>query len=83
MRRTGPRLIYIRKIPKIGGWLKADWKGSIDDKDSHDFSSTLEFQLGKMFSPRIGGYGEAFAGEEVLETDPYDWDLGTGVRFMY
>ena len=83
MRQTGPRLIYIRKIPIIGGWLKADWKGSIDHKDSHDFSSTLELQLGKLFSASIGGYGEAFAGDEVLETDSYDWCLGLGVRFIY
>lgn len=83
VRTTGPRLIYIRKIPQIGGWFKADWKGSINHKDSNDFSSTLEFQLGKMFTPRVGMYGEAFIGDEVLETDAFDWGLGLGVRFMY
>ncbi len=83
VRQTGPRLIYIRKIPQIGGWFKADWKGLIDHKDSNDFSSTLEFQLGKMFTPRIGMYGEAFIGDEVFDTDAFDWGLGLGVRFMY
>ena len=83
VRQTGPRLIYIRKIPQIGGWFKADWKGSIDHKDSNDFSSTLEFQLGKMFTPRIGLYGEGFIGDEVFDTNAYDWGLGIGVRFMY
>ena len=83
VRSTGPRLIYIRKIPQIGGWLKADLKMLIDHEDDDDFSSTLEVQLGKMFTPRIGVYGEGFIGDEVLDTNAYDWGLGLGIRFMY
>ena len=83
VRSTGPRLIYIRKIPQIGGWFKADFKGLIDHEDDDDFSSTLEFQLGKMFTPRIGLYGEGFIGDEVFDTNAYDWGLGLGLRFMY
>lgn len=83
MRKTGPRLIYIRKIPQIGGWLKADYKGEIDHKDDDDYSSTLELQLGSMFTPRIGAYVEGFLGDSVFSTDAYNYSLGLGIRFMY
>jgi hypothetical protein len=83
VRRTGPRLIYIRKIPQIGGWFKADYKGQIDHEDSGDYTSTLEFQLGKMFMPRIGAYAEALLGDDVLKTSAYDMAFGLGIRFMY
>ncbi len=82
VRKTGPRLIYIRKIPQIGGWLKADYKGEIDHKDD-DYSSVLELQLGSMFTPRIGAYVEAFLGDSVFSTDAYNYSLGLGIRFMY
>ena len=83
VRSTGPRIIYIRKIPQIGCWAKADLKGLIDHEDDDDFSVTLEFQLGKMFTPRIGAYAEGFIGDEVFDTNAYDWGLGLGIRFMY
>ena len=83
VRKTGPRLIYIRKIPQIGGWFKADYKGSIDHEDDEDYSSTLELQLGKMFTPRIGAYVEGFIGDDVFSTDAYNKAIGVGLRFMY
>ena len=81
--QTGPRLIYIRAIPPIRGWLKADWKMAIDHKDDDDFSSTMEFQLGTMFTPRIGVYLEALLGDDVFDTKLYDVGVGAAVRFMY
>jgi len=83
VRKTGPRLIYIRKIPQIGGWFKADYKGEIDHEDDEDYSSILEFQFGKMFTPRIGAYVEGFIGDDVLSTDAYNKGVGIGLRFMY
>ena len=83
IRETGPRLIWIRKLPTIGGWFKADLKMSIDHEDDEDFSQTLELQLGKMVSPRVGFYGEFFIGDELLDTDAYDYGVGAAVRFMY
>lgn len=80
VRQTGPRLIYIRKIPEFGGWVKADWKGLIDHEQDDDFSSTLEFQLGKMFTPRWGLYAESLTG---LDSDSFDWGVGVGLRIMY
>ena len=83
VRKTGPRLIYIRALPSIKGWGKVDLKASIDHKDDNDFTETLELQLGTMVSDRIGIYGEAFVGDNVLDTDAYDMGIGIGLRFMY
>ena len=83
VRKTGPRLIYIRKIPQIGGWFKADYKGEIDHEDDEDYSSTLELQLGKMFTPRIGAYVEGLIGDDVFETNAYNKGIGVALRFMF
>ncbi len=83
VRQTGPRLIWIRKLLSIGGWFKADYKALIDHKAGDDYTSTLELQLGKMFSPRVGLYGEILIGDEVLKTNAYDSGFGIGARFMY
>ena len=83
VRKTGPRLIYIRALPSIKGWGKVDLKASIDHKDDNDITETLELQLGTMVSDRIGIYGEAFVGDSVLDTDAYDMGIGIGLRFIY
>lgn len=83
VRKTGPRLIYIRTLPAIVGWFKADYKGEIDHEDNEDYNSTLELQLGTTFTERIGAYVEGFLGDSVLSTDQYDYGMGFGVRFMY
>lgn len=82
-RETGPRIIYTHKLLSINGWFKADWKGIIDHEDDDDFSNTLELQLGKMISPRLGIYGEVFLGDQVLRTDSYDMAYGLGLRYMF
>jgi len=83
VRKTGPRLIYIRSIPQIGGWFKVDYKGEIDHEDGGDYSSVLELQFGKMFTPRIGAYAEFLLGDDVFSTDSYNKAVGVGFRFMY
>ena len=83
VRETGPRLIYIRKLPSIQGWGKIDLKTSIDHENDNDFTQTIELQLGTMISDRIGIYGEAFVGDSVLDTDAYDMGIGIGLRFLY
>lgn len=80
VRQTGPRLIYIRKMPGIKGWLKLDFKGVIDHEKDQEFSSTLESQLGHMLTPRLGIYAEFLT---EIDSDAYDWGLGIGLRFMY
>lgn len=83
MQDVGPRLIWIRKLPAIGGWTKVDYKAVIDAKADGEFSSTLELQLGKMFTPRIGVYGEPLVGNAVLHTDAYDAGVGAALRVLY
>ena len=83
VRKTGPRLIYIRTLPAIKGWGKLDLKTSIDHEDDNDFTQTIELQLGTMVSDRIGIYGDAFVGDNLLDTDAYDMGIGIGLRFMY
>ncbi len=83
VRSTGPRLIYVRKLPVIKGWAKADLKTSIDHDDDNDFSQTLELQLGTMVAERIGLYGEVFLGDSVLDSDAFNLGGGIGVRFLY
>ena len=83
IRETGPRLIWIRKLPTIGGWFKADLKTSIDHEDDENFDQVLELQLGKMISPRVGFYGELLLGDDALDTDAYNYGVGAAVRVMY
>ena len=83
VRRTGPRLIYIRKLPAIKGWAKVDFKGQFDHEDGGDFTQTLELQLGKMITPSIGIYGELLLGDTVLDTDAYDIGGGVAIRIVY
>ena len=83
VRQTGPRLIWIRKLPAIAGWFKADLKMSIDHENDDDFSQTVELQLGKMVSPDLGFYGEVLLGDDALDTNAYNYGIGLGVRFMY
>jgi hypothetical protein len=83
VRETGPRLLWIRSLPDIKGWFKADLKMSINHEDDNDFSQTLELQLGKMFSSSVGAYVELLLGDDVLDTNAYDIGGGLGVRFMY
>jgi hypothetical protein len=83
VRETAPRLIWIRKLPDIGGWFKADLKMSIDHEDDENFDQILELQLGKMLSPRVGIYGELLLGDDVLDSDAYNVGGGIALRFMY
>ena len=83
VRKTGPRLIYIRVLPAIVGWFKADYKMEIDHKDDEDYDSTLELQLGTMFTERLGAYIEGFLGDNVFSSDQYNYSMGFGIRYMY
>jgi len=83
VRETAPRLIWIRTLPDIGGWFKADLKMSIDHEDDENFNQILELQLGKMLSPRIGIYGELLLGDDVLDSNAYNVGGGLALRFMY
>ena len=83
VRTTNPRLIWIRSLPDVGGWFKADLKMVIDHEDDENFDQTLELQLGKMFTPKWGVFGEIFVGDDWLDSDSYNYAAGVGVRFIY
>mgnify|MGYP001820896688 FL=1 len=83
VRETAPRLIWIHSLPDIGGWFKADLKMSIDHEDDGNFDQRLELQLGKMVSPSVGFYGEVFLGDDVLDSNAYNYSVGGAVRVMY
>jgi hypothetical protein len=83
VRETAPRLIWIRSLPELGGWFKADLKMSIDHEDDENFDQRLELQLGKMVSPSVGFYGEVFLGDDVLDSNAYNYSVGGAVRVIY
>jgi hypothetical protein len=83
VRETAPRLIWIRSLPDVGGWFKADLKMSIDHEDDENFDQRLELQLGKMVSSSVGFYGEVFLGDDVLDSNAYNYSVGGAVRVMY
>ncbi len=83
VRRTGPRLIYIRTLPAIKGWAKVDFKGQIDHEDGDDFTQTLELQLGTMITRTVGIYGELLLGDAVFDTNAYDIGGGVALRVVF
>lgn len=83
VRQTAPRLIWIRSLPGMNGWFKADLKMSIDHEDDENFDQTLDLQLGTMISPKWGFYGELLLGDDVFDSDGYNIGFGVGARMMY
>lgn len=81
VRTTGPRLIWLYKIPDIKGWLKVDDKFSINHEDDDHTSNSIEIQLGKMFTPSIGGYVEYLNNNAGVRG--YDDGIGVGLRMTF
>jgi hypothetical protein len=77
---TAFRMIAIQSLPN-NYWGKLDAKIPIDWDDDEAILSTIEVQLGKMFSPAFGSYMEVLVG--IGDDKPYEWGVGVGVRFNY
>jgi hypothetical protein len=77
---TAFRMIAIQSLPN-NYWGKIDAKIPVDWDDDEAILSTLEVQLGKMFSPSFGSYAEVLVG--IGDDKPYEWGVGVGVRFNY
>ncbi len=77
---TALRLIVLQTLP-AKAWLKYDIKVPIDWEHDNDILSTVEAQLGKMFTKGFGVYADALAG--IGGERPYDWGVGVGARFVY
>jgi len=81
VRVTGPRFIWIHKIPSIRGWLKVDNKFAIDHEDDNHTSNIIEIQLGRMFTPSIGAYVEYLNNNAGVRA--YDDGIGVGLRIAF
>lgn len=81
--RTGTRVTYIRTLPAIEGWLKFDFKGAFDHENGDKFSETLELQLGKRLTPRVGVYAELLLGDAVFNTNAYEIGGGVALRILF
>lgn len=81
VRMTGPRLIWIHKMPQYKAWLKVDDKFAIDHENGGDSSNILEIQLGKMLTPKFGIYVDYL--NNTGGTKFYDDGFGIGFRMMY
>jgi len=77
---TAFRLIGLQTLEN-NMWVKLDAKIPIDWENDEAIPATLEAQLGKSYSPKLGAYADAFLGVGVDR--PYDWGVGLGVRLNY
>jgi hypothetical protein len=81
VRTTGPRLIWIHKLPQYNAWFKLDDKFSIDHENDDHSSNIVELQLGKMLTPGFGIYVDYL--NNTGGTQQYDDGVGIGFRFTY
>jgi hypothetical protein len=77
---TAFRLIAIQSFPN-NVWGKLDAKIPVDWENDNNIPATCEVQVGKMFAPWFGTYVDGLVG--IGGHKPYDWGVGTGVRFNY
>jgi len=77
---TAFRLIAMKPLPQQM-WIKLDAKVPIDWEHDQAVPATAELQFGKSINKSVGVYVDGLVG---IGTDrPYDWGIGTGVRFSY
>lgn len=77
---TAFRVITLQPLPKQM-WLKLDAKVPIDWENDEAIPATAELQLGKNINQRFALYVDGLVG--VGGDKPYDWGVGTGLRFKY
>ena len=78
--QTAFRLIAIQSLPN-NFWGKLDAKVPVDWEHDNAIPASVEVQLGKMFTPRVGAYVDGLSG--IGGDRLYDWGVGVGVRFNY
>jgi hypothetical protein len=77
---TAFRLVALQAFPN-DFWAKLDAKMPVDWEHDNDIPATCEVQVGKMFTPGFGAYVDGLVG--IGGDKPYDWGVGTGLRFNY
>jgi len=76
---TAARLIALKTLSN-GKWFKSDLKVPYD-WNSETWPASVEFQLGKNYSPKFGAYIDVQAG--LGGDKSYDSAVGVGIRFVY
>ncbi len=77
---TAFRLIAMKPLPQQM-WLKLDAKVPIDWEHEQAVPATAELQFGKSINKSVGVYVDGLVG--IGADRPYDWGVGTGLRFNY
>ena len=77
---TAFRLIAIQSLPN-NFWGKLDAKVPVDWEHNNAIPATAELQLGKSINKNVGLYIDGLVG--IGSDRPYDWGIGTGIRFNY
>ncbi len=77
---TAFRLIAMKPLPSKM-WVKLDAKAPIDWEHDNAIPATAELQLGKSINKNVALYIDGLVG--IGNDRPYDWGIGTGVRFNY
>ena len=77
---TAFRLIALKPLPNKM-WIKLDAKAPIDWEHDNAIPATAELQLGKSINKNVGLYLDGLLG--IGSDKPYDWGLGTVIRFSY
>ena len=80
MSLTTLRVIWLRTLDG-GRWLKLDAKLPVDWENDEAIPATAELQLGKNISRFVALYVDGLLG--IGADRPYDWGVGTGLRFKY
>ena len=68
--QTELNLLGIRSIPSFDAWIAADLGMVFSHAKNNDSTSTFRFQIGKLFTPKLGTYFEALfpiAGQDVFD----------------
>ena len=77
---TAFRVITLKPLPKQM-WIKLDAKVPIDWENDEAIPANAELQLGKHINKNIALYLDGLLG--IGGDKPYDWGVGTGLRFKY
>lgn len=77
---TAFRIIAMKPLPGQM-WAKLDAKVPIDWENDRDIPASAELQIGKNISKLLALYVDGLVG--IGSDKPYEWGVGTGLRFKY
>jgi len=77
---TAFRLIALQPLP-AQMWAKLDAKLPVDWENDEAIPATAELQIGRHINEHIALYVDGLVG--LGGDKPYDWGVGTGIRFKY